>query len=135
MDARSFFIAVGPAIGAETMVNLTLQLLSPAETFSSLSDVPSSELLALSVSFLLFPMWAGARVARVTSKRRWFALGGVSVGLGTLFGDALSGLIDFSGIEASLYVFLMPIVLSSPIYAFLGFVGGILQRTLASRGA
>jgi hypothetical protein len=108
MDARSFIVAVGPVVAAEVVVGVSHGLLSPTEGFA-LHNTSAADWLVLAVSFLVFPLWAGARVARVTSMRRWYALGGASVLLGTLVAGAFSELLNPSPIDSSwLFVFVAP---------------------------
>jgi hypothetical protein len=133
MDARSFIVAVGPVVAAEVVVGIGHGLLSPTEGFA-LQNISTADWLVLAVSFLVFPLWAGARIARATTMRRWYALGGASVLLGTLVAGAFSELLNPSPIDSSLLFVFVALLIASPFYALLGFMGGALQRLRAGHG-
>jgi len=121
-------VAVAPVIGAEIVLDVAYQLFSPLSDISALRDISAVDWAVLTVSFLVFPLWAGARVARVSRKRRWYALGGVSVLLGTFVGAVLAELFEASPFDSSWLFGLLALLAASPLNALLGFVGGAFQR-------
>ena len=135
MDTRSFVVATAPVIGAEILLGVAWQLLSPMLDISELRDIPALDWVVLAVSFLVFPLWAGARVARVGGKRRWCALGGVSVLLGTLVASALIELFEQSPFDSSWLFGFLAVLIASPLYALRGFAGGAFQRMGVGHGA
>jgi hypothetical protein len=128
MDTRTFVVAVAPVIGAAIVLDVVYQLFSPPSDISALRDISAVDWAVLIVSLLVFPLWAGTRVARTSRKRRWYALGGVSVLLGTFVGVALAELFEASPFDSSWLFGLVAILALSPLNALLGFVGGAFQR-------
>jgi len=80
-------------------------------------------------TFIVFPMWAGARVARAGGSRRWSALGGVCVLAGTVISAALTeALWPATSAVAWEKMYALALLMVAPLLALLGFLGGVLAN-------
>ena len=85
-------------------------------------------------SFIIFPLWAGIRVARAGGMRRWAALGGVCTLLGTVLSGALAALFVTAPTVAQWGAILLGLLLFAPVLALFGFLGGAFASARIKRG-
>jgi hypothetical protein len=128
VDLRSFARAVLPVLLAEAALGLAQAL------FWDEGDLSLFDWILLVGSFIAFPVWAGARVARAGGLRRWSALGGVCVLLGTVVATAIVELLRPSPPDAWGLVF-FGLLLIIPLLALLGFLGGVMVKARIKHGA
>ena len=129
MDIRGFAIAVLPAFCAEVALNMAHSAIAGE---GDLSWFDWSIVLGSSI---VFPMWAGGRVARAGGMRRWSSLGGVCVMLGTLLAIVMSELFQSSPDDVPWNVVSFGLLLCIPVFAILGFLGGALAKRRIQHGA
>lgn len=127
MDRHAFLAAVAPVVCVEILLDVPYQLFAPMPTLSRLGDVPLLFWVFSAVSFIVLPFWAGARVARANGKRRWSALGGVSVFLASVVASAFTEFFEPSPFDSWVFV-LVAMLITVPLYALMGFLGGTFQR-------
>jgi hypothetical protein len=129
VNAKQFGVAVVPIVLAEIVLTVAHQLLA-GESESSWADW-----VLLGVSGVLFPSWAGARVARFD--RSWLHLcaGGVSVLAGTIVALAILEYFEPSLAHFSLGYIIGSILVLVPVYALIGFLGGWLALRSEAYGA
>ena len=123
MDGRSFARAVLPVVLAEAAFGLAYTFVVDE------GDLTLMDWIFFAGTFTAFPIWAGARVARAGGLRRWSALGGVCVLLGTIISVAVSEAFWPTPSDApwGLMFIALPLMVA-PLLALLGLLGGALVK-------
>ena len=129
MTARIFLRAVFPVLLTEVALGIAQTLLSEG------GDLSVLDWILVGFSLIAFPFWAGAQVARSGGSRRWSALGGVCVLLGTVVAAAVSESIPPSPVDAPWAFMFAGLLLFVPLLALFGYLGGIATHRRIHNGA
>ena len=118
VNAKQFAVAVIPIVLLGVAQNLA-QLFLP-------NDSGNSWLVwaLFLISLIVYPSWAGARVARLGGSWRTSCVGGICVLLGTVLLLSIYALFEVSVLETPLVPLIGTVLVLIPIYALFGFLGG-----------